>query len=246
MFEGVPALAGKVMPAKPANNQKLMAHWMFDDAEGYTAKDSSGYGNNGDVWADWVKGPFGGAILCGPSDSHVIVPDSPTLQLGTSDFSMELWICPTELKIDSNDSRRRFLSKNRFPKTWMVMDITSQGRPHLEIVDSNSVGCQTRPTATIPENAWTHMAVVVDRTNSKLMYYFNGKLDSTHNIPPSFTGSMDVKGAELTVGSTWQPFVGMLDEVKIYRRTLTPAEVKSSYDNDKDRRASSEYEFVDE
>ena len=45
----------KAEPREPANNQMLMGYWKFDEAdEGYTAKDSSGYENHGDVWATWA------------------------------------------------------------------------------------------------------------------------------------------------------------------------------------------------
>jgi hypothetical protein len=47
--------------------------------------------------------------------------------------------------------------------------------------------------------------------------------------------------ADLTIGSTWQPFIGLLDEVRIFRRTLDEAEIKFAYEREKDRRVSAEY-----
>jgi len=101
------------------------------------------------------------------------------------------------------------------------------------------------PTGTIPENAWTHLVVVVDRANAKTRYYFNGKLDSAQDIPTEFTGAMDVKGGDLTIGSSWHPFIGLLDEVKIYKRTLSLSEIKASYDKERGRHTSIEYELVE-
>ena len=232
-------------PREPANDQMLMGHWEFDEANGYVAEDSSGYANDGDVWATWAAGAFGGAIFCDSTSSHVVVPDDPTLQFGTSDFSIELWICPTMLAIESKDARRRFMSKDRYPKTWWNLNITTDGKPFLEMVDANKSGCANRPAGTVPENAWTHLVVVVDRANAKTGYYFNGDLDSVQDIPPGFTGALDVEGGELSIGSEWQPFLGLLDEVKIYKRVLTEGEIKASYEQEKGNRTNTVHRLVE-
>lgn len=226
--------AGKEAPRKPANNEELMGYWRFNQGEGYVVEDSSGYANNGDLWASWAKGDFGTAIFCDPSATHMAVPDDPTLRFGTSDFSIELWICPTLLKIDSKDARRRFLSKDRYPNTWWNMNITSEGKPFLEMVDSNKITCSNKPNGVIAENVWTHLAVVVDRSHGMTRYYFNGRLDSSQEIPSAFAGSLDVTGGDLSIGSTWQPFVGLIDEVRIYRRALTENEIAKQYADQRD------------
>ncbi len=239
------ARPAKRRPRKPANNQGLVGYWKLDEADGYVAEDSSGYANDGDVWATWAKGAFGSAIFCDDDASHVVVPDVPTLHFGTSDFSIELWMCPTMLKIDSRDVRRRFMSKDHYPDTWWNLNVTTDGKPFLEMVDANKAGCGNRPTGTIPENAWTHLAVVVDRASAKTKYYFNGKLDNVQDIPLAFTGALDVEGGDLSIGSSWQPFVGLLDEVKIYNRVLTEREIEASYEKEKGNRTDAAYQLVE-
>ena len=239
------AKPARAQPRKPANDQQLMGYWKFDEADGYVAEDSSGYKNDGDVWATRATGKFGTAIFCDSAASHTIVRDDPTLQFGTSDFSIELWICPTMLAIDSRDARRRFMSKANHARTWWNLNLTTDGKPFLEMVDSNGAGCANRPAGTIPENAWTHLVVVVDRTNAKNRYYINGKLDSIQNIPPTFRGSLDVEGGDLSLGSSWQPFVGLLDEVKIYKRVLSESEINASYEKEKGNRSSAAYHLVE-
>jgi hypothetical protein len=113
------------------------------------------------------------------------------------------------------------------------------------MMDSNRAGCANRPTGTIPENAWTHLVVVVDRAHAKTRYYINGKLDSVQNIPPTFRGSLDVEGGDLSLGSSWQPFVGLLDEVKIYKRVLSESEINASYEKEKGNRSSAAYHLVE-
>jgi len=239
------ARTAKRAPREPANDQQLMGHWRFDEADGYVAEDSSGYENYGDVWATWATGKFGSAIFCDSTSSHIAVPDDQTLQFGTSDFSIELWICPTELEIKSNDPRRRFMSKDNYPNTWWNLNLTTDGKPRMEMVDTNKASCGSRSTGKVPENAWTHLVVVVDRGNGKSKYYLNGKLDSAQDIPPAFKGSLDVEGGDLSIGSTWQPFIGLLDEVRIYKRVLTEGEMKASYEKEKNNRTNATYELAE-
>jgi len=230
---------------QPSNRDMLAGWWRFNEADGFTAKDSSACGNDGDVWATWAKGTFGSAIFCEPATSHVSVPDAPSLQFGSADFTIALWICPTQLSIASKDPRRRFMSKDAPPSTWWNLNVTADGRPFIEMRDSNMAVCANRPKGTIAENEWTHLVVVVDRTNRKTWYYFNGKMDSALDIPAAFTGALDVAGGDLSIGSDWQPFIGLLDEVRIYKRALAESEIQATYSAEKFGRSGARYELVE-
>lgn len=227
--------------AAPPNDQQLVGHWTFDKDSGYVVEDHSGYDNQGDLWARLATGSFGTALLCDAGHSHVAVEDHDSLHLGSGDWSIELWICPTQLAIEQSDARRRFLSKSDHPRSWWVMDITPAGQVSLEMADSNRVSRVSRTQAGLAEHAWTHLAVVVDRAQRQVRFYLDGQQDSTHELPAGFTGTLDVP-ADLTIGSTWQPFIGLLDEVKIFRRALTEAEIKAAYERAKDHRVSAEYQ----
>ena len=113
------------------------------------------------------------------------------------------------------------------------------------MADENKAGCTNRPSGAIPANAWTHLMVVVDRANGKTRYYYNGTLDSAQDIPPAFTGALNVEDGDLSIGSNWQPFIGLLDEVKIYKRVLIDSEIKASYEKEKGNRTSTAYELIE-
>ena len=232
-------------PRKIANDQMLVGYWKFDGTEGYVAKDSSGCENDGEVWAKWAKGAFGSALYCDPAASVVVVSDNPTLQFGTSDFTIEFWVLPTQLTIDSTDARRRVFEKNDYPRAWWNVNITSSGTPFLEMGPRKGKMYAKRPQGTIPVNAWTHLAIVVDRKNRKVRYYFNGKLDSALDIPADFKGKLDVVGHDFSIGSRWHPFIGLLDEVKLYKRTRSAAEINADFDREKGKRTDTTYNVVE-
>jgi hypothetical protein len=137
------------------------------------------------------------------------------------------------------------MSKDRYPETWWNLNVTVDGKPFLEMRDADKGTCANRPTGAIPANAWTHLVVVVDRAQGKTHYYYNGVLDSSQDIPAGFKGNLDVAGGDLSLGSNWQPFIGLLDDVRIYRRALSPEEIRASYDDTRASYASAAYETAE-
>lgn len=231
-------------PKPLANAQGVAGCWTFEEDDSWTAADHSGCGNEANVTARWAKGSFGTALLCDPVARGATVKDAPGLNFGTGDFSLELWICPTQLAIDSKDPRRRFLSKDHFPTGGWNVNITADGRPFIEMRDGKT-SYGARPKGAIAENAWTHLVIAVDRANAKVLTYYNGALDTTSTIPAELKGPVDAEGVDLSIGCDWQPFIGLLDDLKIHRRALSAGEIAASYAQEKPKRTSTACEVVD-
>ena len=58
--------------------------------------------------------------------------------------------------------------------------------------------------------------------------YINGFGQGVTALPPDFAGDFSL-GGELTLGSGWHNYWGLMDEVKVYRRALPQAEVKAEF-----------------
>src|SRR5262249_35038899 len=85
--------------------------------------------------------------------------------------------------------------------------------------------CCTRVDATkpLPANTWTHVASVY--TGAQLRIYINGALLAT--APAS--GSYEVNAKPLWIGGNavyGEHFKGKLDDIRIYNRALSQAEVQ--------------------
>lgn len=80
----VAALVTVVGTGPAAGAESFGASWTLDEIAGSTAYDSSGNGNNGTNYN--VVGNGSGYIFNG-TNSRVVVPDSPSLDPGTADFS---------------------------------------------------------------------------------------------------------------------------------------------------------------
>ena len=82
----------------------------------------------------------------------------------------------------------------------------------------------TYETSTLPANVWTHVAMTYDRTNLRL--YVNGEQVSTRAV----SGSLASPRERLSIGGDvphGEYFNGRIDEVRIYDRALSSAEIRA-------------------
>ena len=83
-----------------------------------------------------------------------------------------------------------------------------------------------RATGTLPLNAWTHVVGTYDGVNVRL--YFNGAQVSSGTAPASLTHSSQPFQIGLGQGGSYY-WNGRVDDVSIYNRALSAAEVLSRY-----------------
>jgi len=216
-----------------------VGYWKLDEGQGEDTADSSGLGNDAEVYGQWAKGKFGTCLFTNDTPGALTVCDGSHLHFGVSDFSIEFWVTVDEFG-------KRFMGKSSFPNAWWVINLLSDGRPEMVLGESTAKGKSVRPTSKTPlvKGQWNHIAFTVDRKNAVVKCYMNGKLDRTTKIPPTLTGSLSIEGKDLRIPEN-RPFVGLFDELKIYNRVLTDAEVAQSYDKEKSNRTSVGFEYVE-
>ncbi len=210
--------------------------WKFDESSG-NAIDSVGGATgvlvNGPTWAP-AGGQIGGAILCDASDDGDDTND-PHLDLGTgfsfpSTFTVSVWVKPTNY----NDFRS-FIGKRTTGSAQgefqFDLDASSGEVKWVTSADGDSYG--TNVTAGV----WTHLAIVGSPTENRL--YVNGVLartmgDAVLGTAPAGShanicnqGEVDSHGG--AGGWDGDPFKGYLDDMRIYSRALSGAEIEALY-----------------
>lgn len=215
-----------------AETQQLI-HWRFDEGTGSRTEDASGNALHGTVGASWTESPLGHAVLLdGRAQSVVTVRVPEPLRLGTGSWTFSAWIKPIQLSIESSQNQRRLFSYGRYPDANLVIDVTAGGAITAYLCYRDSSGAVVSTGASSPPSLsvgrWAHVALVVDRQAGKIWPYINGYCVAPSDISPQFTGRFDLDGS-LTLGSSWQNFWGAVDEVKLYRRALTPNEVRDAF-----------------
>jgi len=198
-----------------ANRAGLVAAYAFDEGQGTTVFDFSGNGNGGLVSnPNWTVGRYGGALLFNGTDALVTVAHSPPLNLG-SGMTLEAWVNPARLSTDWADVIYK-------ANDAYYLEASSAAGPPA--VGGRSLATPLLAPNVLPAGIWSHLAATYDGITLRL--YLNG----TQVASRSQSGTIESSTEPLTIGGDniyGQFFQGVIDEVRIYSRALTPAEIQS-------------------
>ena len=158
-----------------------------------------------------------GSMIC------VTVADSSSLDL-TSGMTLEAWVLPTA---NGGGSWRNVVIKERIGgEIYNLYANADTNAPVVYVVRASQPDAPSdaRGTAQIPLNTWTHLAATYD--GSTLRLYVNGTQVGSRAV----SGSLATSTGALRIGgnSLWgEYFAGRIDEVRIYNRALTAAEIQA-------------------
>jgi fibronectin type 3 domain-containing protein len=216
LFAVMAALPSAASAAAPG----LVAAYSMDQGSGTTLPDVSGTGNNGTLsGASWTtSGRFGSALSFNGSGNMVTVPDSNSLDLTTA-LTLEAWVRPTTV----NDWHTVLLKEQPAQLTYALYGSTDAGLPAGHVYPTGSSGDRwVRGPSALPLNTWSHLAFSWDGATGRV--YVNG----TQVASGALAGTAIVSSSPLRIGGNtiWNEwYSGLIDEVRIYNRALTAAEV---------------------
>lgn len=201
-----------------SNDESLVAAYAFETGEGIKVVDTSGHSNSGvQVGSAWeTKGYAGKAIFFDGVDDYVMVPDSSSLDI-TGELTIEVWVNPS---IISSNKKHPIAYKDMYPVNYGLTIVGSEVR--FSFLDG--IHETTTSGANIQADEWTHIAVVYnDSANSVVIY-----IDGTAVASQYEYGSLPVNDLPVRVGTNplGDYFDGKMDELRIYKRALSAAEVQ--------------------
>src|SRR3989344_2988392 len=217
-----PALVETGTPSIPSPRGGLVGYWRFDEGGGTTAGDSSGGGRIGTLgggilpaWQTWTNCKVGAGCLSF-NTNYVSIPGAGSLISGTNGHTMMAWFNPTVLAVNTNI----FMS---FGLPYISVHLASAKPFHsarIALAQQSVTG-----NTVVSTGNWYHIAGVYD--NNNMLVYLNGALNGSLAI----TGA-DSISANLCVGahgcaSYWTN--GLVDDVRIYNRALSAAEIQALY-----------------
>ncbi|MHC5056459.1 MAG: Ig-like domain-containing protein [Planctomycetota bacterium] len=209
-----------VVSGAPLPTSGLVAHWRLDEGGGVAAHDSSGNGLdaaliNGPVWRPG-GGRIGGALQLDGTDDYV---DRDLVTTARDNVSMAVWVrwdgggSPTSSPLaicNGNSATSGYGLWPRKLSDWAV------------VVECGGVGA-VRSSTVINVDTWYYLAAV--RGGGTWNIYVNGSMVSTTGNPTPNTPAGRTTLAANQVGA--QTFSGLLDDARIYDRSLTLAEVEA-------------------
>jgi len=212
----------------------LVAYWPFDG----NANDASGNGHHGTTHGvTSTADRFGnenGAYYFG-AGNYITVPANDQLNAVTN-FTLSAWVCvdswygshiPIMSKGTGMSDTRQYgleLVASGYLGSWGYYDYTSC----FEIARASSDSEYVFTNNEIPLGEWIHVAVT--RGNGETRAYLNGNeigLGIAISVIPLNTENLDI-GRDFP-GST-EYLNGVMDEVRLYNRALSAAEMKALYD----------------
>ena len=195
----------------------LVAAYGFGEGTGTTVADTSGNSNTGAIGsASWTtQGKFGNALLFNGTSARVTINDSASLRL-TTGMTLEAWVNPSTV----NSAWRDVIYKG--DDNYYLEGSSTQGQ--VPAMGGTFSPNPLYGTAALVVNTWTHLAATYDRVTMRL--YVNGvqvaSRAQTGNIVTS-TNPLQIGGDSIY----GQYFAGLIDEVRVYNRALSLAEIQT-------------------
>lgn len=211
-----------------------VGEWKFDEKTGNEAHDTSGNGLDGTIYGGTWKSSahcHSGACLDFPLENgnYIEVVDSTDSPLDiSSSITLEAWVNPGGDGV-GDPGYGRILNKNGAYKLAIYSGDDFYVSVHIGgeekgryIGDFGGVD---------PWNKWYHLALTYESGHFRT--YLNGKL---HEDYTSYSGSIDTNNGNLYLAASSASAYtheGLIDHVKIYDYTRTPAQIAWDYDRGK-------------
>ena len=205
----------------------LVGRWSFEGS----ITDLSGNSNNGQTMgtATYGSGKTGnGLVLDGTSNTFAQVASSTSLNSPTTAMTVSMWV-----KSTASNSWNALVSRQEGTGSSDQFTLMTSGTQVGQYLNTTANGNQGLFGGTITQNMWTHVATTFDGTT--LRVYVNGAQVNT----AARSGTIVATSNPLIIGgnandgipNTAQDlFTGVIDDLCIYNRALTPTELASGND----------------
>jgi len=197
-----------------AADPSLVGWWTFDEGSGTVAHDASGRGHDGTLRGgpEWVIGRVDGALLFDGKDDYVNI-GSVGISVAV-DRTVMAWVKASTATIPDKTSVFGFVPDGSIEGTYYDMEVDDKGNYIAHI-------CGYQWVLAPVDTEWHHMAGTYETGTGS--WFLDGRfIDSADGD----IGTID----QVRIGtrpSSGNYFPGLVDDVRIYNRAMTEAEIQS-------------------
>lgn len=243
-----------VIPGSTLQNG-LVGEWSFNGLDmNWTANkalDRSGQGNDGTL-VDMATstaatiGKVGQALLFDGGNDRIHVPDTAVLKYTGGDMTLSAWIYPNTTEADEGYIfSKPFNSSGHYNYRFSYQDPDNfpadVGTISLTLMTANASTYYLESSHNVSKGAWHHVVATI-ASDKTVKLYIDGALDTqgSHSISTWTPDTGGDNNDALTLGyvfdyapgegpNTTHGFDGKLDEMRMYNRVLSAAEVRQLY-----------------
>ena len=199
------------------------------------ARDETGNGHDGTYGSGVIQGVPGllvgdpnlAAAFVEGSGHHVTVPITSDLKFPDDDFSVEFWVKITGPVVGDNNIVGWASGGDR---SWQIV-LTTSGTPPVRFTgfrnDVDVVKTSVAAGTNVEFDTIHHVVTTYDATSDEMILYVDGvAVDSGTSSGTLNDGSLPIR---LGGGSDNNEIDGVLDEVAIYDKVLTPSQINHHY-----------------
>ncbi|MDP3014810.1 MAG: LamG domain-containing protein [bacterium] len=206
-----------------SRDPNLVGYWKFNETSGTNAYDASGRGNNGTLTngPTWTTGRAGNALNFDGVDDFVNAGNAASLQVGGSgkSFTLEGWTKRASSGVYHNIIWQGTATKNN----GLHFEYRNT---NVFTLDFYGNGLNT-PIAYTDVNEWHHWVGTYDGSTNARKLYRDGILVANDTATEDYLGSGTLFIGQRVGGAYY--FNGSIDEVRIYNRALSAAEISAIY-----------------
>ena len=220
----------------------LVAHYDFDALNNGVIADITGNGYDGtyqnvevgegklDGAVD-IAGNAGGAWYDNAEKSRVLLPAEAFAT--ADDITIAMLISPDFTGIDGNNctmmtAGKAWDTQDTFINFWLNHNNGGGVGPHMAIQPTTGNRSHLRTSVKVAANEWSWL--VYTHTNGVGTFYIDGTQVSSGNMAASFKSIVDQGAGDICIGASVifpgdNGFGGLVDEVLVYNRALSVAEI---------------------
>jgi hypothetical protein len=221
------------------DSSAVMVQHMYDNPDTSHIIDSTSYSNDGTKKGanepiETGGGKIDSALSFDGSNDYIELTDSTTIKPGTGDFSVFAWIKLSDVTnyrsiiVDNNFAGEGYYIRTDQDNGILVVYIRcSNNEVKIYVDDANQ---------NLGDNMFHHVGFTWNNLADSLKLYIDGEV----LIPVKWqddvlTGDDCSNANKVRIGlatNNFYPYKGLIDEVRIYNRALSAAEIKADYNSE--------------
>jgi hypothetical protein len=161
------------------------------------------------------------------TSSYGTIAANAALEVGTGDFTIELWIRPSAI----GTNQRQLWSERTDDSNYLECDIQTNGKLHLEAATGGATRVLINGLTVLQPDTIYHVAFVVSRSSAALCKVYLNGVNDTSGTPT--TGTTDLTLNQDVIIGRWTSgtplyFAGKIDEIRLWKAARTQSEIQAT------------------